>query len=156
MWTTTSRAVQDYNLHSEEDLRDALEKHVGDGNFEIVRDLDRTRNILHKWVVESPDLPRPSAKDLEIALVLAAENGYVEIVKYLLDNGAEITPTVTRSPGDFKSSDVEANTAILQTFLEHGWAVNMVSDIGRPALWYSFHSLAFFLFQANTKQLRHR
>jgi hypothetical protein len=98
-------------------------------------DLNQTMSILHKWTVESPDLPRPSAKNLEAALELAARNGYAEIVKVLLGNGAEITPMVTRSLRILKSSDIEANEAILQMFLEHGWDVNMMTDTGCSVLW---------------------
>jgi ankyrin repeat protein len=89
--------------------------------LEIASDQGNLENV--KLLVDSPSKP-----PLQDALGIAAAHGHTDIVSFLLDHGAEITPLAVVAASKSGSSHA------FQVFLDHGWDINSRGSGGAPVL----------------------
>jgi hypothetical protein len=95
--------------------------------------LEKVRSVLDAWRGD-PSLRDPSTKDMEMSLVLAAQNGKGDVVRLFLEEGVPVgvtAPKLAKREGDVAIE-------VFQAFLDHGWDINSFDRI--PALQYIFPS----------------
>ena len=91
-------------------------------------DLESVQSLLDQW--QSHLLPSAlTPKHLQSPLAGSIAAGKTEVVSYLLDHGAELSPlNITQAVARHSS------TEMFQIFLDHGWDINSKTDMREPAL----------------------
>lgn len=104
------------------DLQKELRSACVNGNVEGVH------LLLERWQLDRSQSPL-TPKHLQSPLTGAIAAGKINVVAYLLEHGAELSPlNITQAMGPRQSLEM------FQTFLDHGWDINSNTDMGAPAL----------------------
>ena len=88
-------------------------------------DLGTCQTLVEQWKLEIFPVPITPC-DLSSALVIAAGSKHPHIAAYLLKQGAVITEKVMGEA----FGETDDAIAMFQTFLDHGWNINMKTRVG--------------------------
>lgn len=114
---------QDNQLASMQELQKLLREAT------ITDDLEGVRSLIQQWR-SNTSLAGPTAEDLKYILSSAAKDDHPVIMKYLLDEGAEITPSLVTGMSKGGSP------ATFQVLLDYGWDINSRGTTGASMLRY--------------------
>lgn len=78
-------------------------------------------------------------KDIEgfSALSIAAGNGYLEIVKYLLEHGANINSTMTLNDTPLITAIMNEHIEVAEYLISQGADISIIDSEGHDALWFA-------------------
>lgn len=83
---------------------------------------DEVRDCLQRWKSMPTPVPRRPPKrpnvHLQPAMLVAVDHDHLSTVSLLLDEGFQIAPEAVQI------ALVKRSTAMLQTFIDHGWNIN--------------------------------
>ncbi|RSL41925.1 hypothetical protein CEP54_015667 [Fusarium duplospermum] len=99
--------------------------------------LKRVREVVKAWRAD-PSLKNPTIKDMDMPMILAAQNAKAEVVRFFLDEGVPVSPTAIKLAAR-ESWRRSGSVDVFQAFLDHGWDINSFHRI--PALHWATNSL---------------
>lgn len=97
-------------------------------------DVELVRKVVLAWRAD-PSLENPTTEDMDMPMILAAQNAKSEVVRFFLDEGVPVSPTVIK----LAAKEGDEAVDVFQAFLDHGWDINSFDRI--PALQYGSLSL---------------
>lgn len=96
----------------------------------IVGNVEKIRSLLQAWRAD-PSLKDPTTDDMDMALILAAQNAKGAAVRFFLDEGVPVSLTAPK----LAARDGDGTVEVFQAFFDHGWDINSFDRI--PAIQYS-------------------
>ncbi|KAI0867234.1 ankyrin [Hypoxylon argillaceum] len=100
----------------------------------IVGNVEKIRSLLQAWRAD-PSLKDPTTDDMDMALILAAQNAKGAAVQFFLDEGVSVGLTAPK----LAARDGNGAIGVFQAFFDHGWDINSFDRI--PAIHSATKSL---------------
>ncbi|TRX93393.1 hypothetical protein FHL15_005668 [Xylaria flabelliformis] len=100
----------------------------------VLGDVEKIRSVLQAWRAD-PSLKDPTIENMDMALILAAQNAKGPAVRLFLDEGVPVGLTAPK----LASKEGDGAVEVFQAFLDHGWGINSFDRI--PALHSATKSL---------------
>ncbi|KAI1756050.1 ankyrin [Xylaria castorea] len=100
----------------------------------IIGDVEEIRSVLQAWRAD-PSLKDPTTEDMDMALILAAQNAKGPAVRLFLDEGVSVGLMAPKLAAREEDGAIE----VFQAFFDYGWDINSFDRI--PALHLATKSL---------------
>lgn len=88
-------------------------------------------------ILDSTHLVDEKDMDGYSALFIAAGNGYFEIVKYLLEHGANINSTMTLNDTPLITAIMNEHIEVAEYLISQGADISIIDSEGHDALWFA-------------------
>ncbi|KAL2681122.1 hypothetical protein Neosp_008726 [[Neocosmospora] mangrovei] len=97
-------------------------------------DVERVRKVVQTWRADS-SLENPTIEDMDMPMILAAQNAKSKVILFFLGEGVPVSPTAVK----LAAREGDEAVDVFQAFLDHGWDINSFDRI--PALHSATKSL---------------